>query len=188
MAINPALKQVSNRNFLSPVGFKLKINKCPKVDFLAVSANLPGLTLGTATQPNPYKDLDVPGDKLIYDDFRVSFIVDEEMTNYNEIYKWMVGLGYPETQKQFTDLRAEDEFYPTIGDRDNPYAEFSDGTLQILNSNLNPQMYVKLEGMFPVNLAGLDFESSDTDINYFTASVTFKYQIFKILDKNFKEV
>ena len=58
MALNPALKQVSNRNFLSPVGFKLKINKSPKVDFLAVQANLPGITLGTALQPNPYKDID----------------------------------------------------------------------------------------------------------------------------------
>ena len=77
MAINPALRQVSNRNFLSPVGFKLKINKCPKVDFLATQANLPGITLGTAVQANPYKDLDVPGDKLVYDDFRVSFVVDE---------------------------------------------------------------------------------------------------------------
>ena len=54
MAINPALRQVSNRNFLSPVGFKLKINKCPKVDFLATQANLPGITLGTAVQANPY--------------------------------------------------------------------------------------------------------------------------------------
>ena len=77
MAINPALKQVSNRNFLSPVGFKLKINKSPKVDFLAVQANLPGITLGTALQPNPYKDIELPGEKLVYDDFRVSFIVDE---------------------------------------------------------------------------------------------------------------
>ena len=188
MALNPGLQQVSNRNFLSPVGFKLKINKCPKVDFLAVGANLPGITLGTTVQPNPYKDIDLPGDKLVYDDFRVSFIVDEEMENYNQIYKWMIGLGYPESQKQFTDLRVEDIYYPEIGDRENPYAEFSDGTLQILNSNLNAQNYVKLEGLFPVSLSTLDFQAGDTSINYFTAQVIFKYKIFQILDKNYKEV
>ena len=188
MATNPCLEQVSNRNFLSPVGFKLKINKCPKVDFLAVGANLPGITLGTALQPTYLKDIDLPGDKLVYDDLRVNFIVDEDLENYSQIYKWMVGLGYPESQKQFVDLKATDEYYPEIGERENPHAQFSDGTLQILNSNFRPQAYVKLEGLFPVALSSLDFDATQGDINYFTASVTFKYTIFQLLDKNFVEV
>ncbi len=188
MAINPSLQQVSNRNFLSPVGFKLKINKCPKVDFLSTRANLPGITLGTAVQSNPYKDLELPGDKLVYDEFRISFIVDEEMANYKEIYKWMIGLGYPNSQKDFTDMKKEDIFYPDVAEKDNPYAEYSDGTLQILNSNLRPQSYVKLVGLFPVSLSALDFDATNTDINYFTAQVLFKYQIFQLLDKDFKEV
>jgi len=188
MAGNPCLEQVSNRNFLSPVGFKLKINKCPKVDFLSVGANLPGITLGTALQPTYLKDIDLPGDKLVYDDFRVNFIVDEDLQNYSEIYNWMIGLGYPDSQKQFIDMRQDDDYYPQIGDRENPHAEFSDGTLEILNSNLRGQAYVKLEGLFPVALSSLDFDATQTDINYFTASVTFKYKIFKLLDKNFVEV
>jgi hypothetical protein len=143
---NPLLNQVSNRNFLSPIGFKLKINKCPKVDFLATGCNLPGVTLGSAVQP------------------------------------------FPESQKQFIDLRAEDVYYPNTVDRDNPYAEFSDATLQILNSNLRPQAHVKLEGMFPVSLTGLDFNATDTDVNYLTASVTFKYLYFKLTDKNNNEL
>ena len=187
MAGNPCLEQVSNRNFLSPVGFKLRINKCPKVDFLSVGANLPGITLGTALQPTYLKDIDLPGDKLVYDDFRVTFIVDEELENDRQIYDWMVGLGYPESQKQFVDMRQDDDYYLTIGDRDNPHAEFSDGTLQILNSNLRPQAHVKLEGMFPVALSSLDFDATQNDISYFTASVTFKYKIFKLLDKNYIE-
>ena len=188
MAGNPCLEQVSNRNFLSPVGFKLKINKCPKVDFLAVSANLPGITLGTALQPTYLKDIDLPGDKLVYEDFRVNFIVDENMENYSQIYNWMKGLGFPESQKQFVDLRGDDVYYPNTADRDNPFAEFSDGTLIILNSNLRPQAHVKLEGMFPVALSSLDFDATQTDISYFTASVTFKYKIFKLLDKNYIEL
>ena len=149
---------------------------------------MPGITLGTAVQANPYKDLDVPGDKLVYDDFRVSFVVDEEMENYKQIYKWMIGLGYPNSQRDFTDMKLEDVYHPEIGEKDNPYAEFSDGTLQILNSNLRPQSYVKIESMFPVSLSTLDFDASNTDINYFQAQVVFKYQIFQLLDKDFKEV
>jgi hypothetical protein len=185
---NPLLNQVSNRNFMSPIGFKLKINKCPKVDFLATGCNLPGVTLGTAIQSTYLKDIDVPGDKLIYEDFRVNFIVDENMENYSQIYNWMKGLGFPESQKQFVDLRKDDVYYPSTTDADNPFAEFSDGTLIILNSNLRPQAHVKLEGMFPVSLTGLDFNATDTDVNYFTASVTFKYLYFKLTDAENNEL
>ena len=149
---------------------------------------MPGITLGTAVQANPYKDLDIPGDKLVYDDFRVSFVVDEELENYKQIYKWMIGLGYPNSQRDFTDMKLEDVYYPDIGDRQNPFAEYSDGTLQILNSNLRPQSYVKIESMFPVSLSTLEFDASNTDINYFQAQVVFKYKIFQLLDKDFKEV
>ena len=75
-----------------------------------------------------------------------------------------------------------------VAEKDNPYAEYSDGTLQILNSNLRLQSYVKLVGLFPVSLSALDFDATNTDINYFTAQVLFKYQIFQLLDKDFKEV
>ena len=42
-----------------------------------------------------------------------SFIVDEEMANYKEIYKWMIGLGYPNSQKDFTDLVIKRSDYKT---------------------------------------------------------------------------
>ena len=35
--------------------------------------------------------------------------------------------------------------------------------------------------LFPVSLTSLDFEATDTDINYFTAQVSFKYTIYDIL-------
>ena len=100
----------------------------------------------------------------------------------------MIGLGYPNSQRDFTDMKLEDPYYSEMGDKENPNAEFSDGTLQILNSNLRPQAYVKLETMFPVSLSSLDFDATNTDINYFTAQVLFKYKIFQLLDKNFKEI
>ena len=185
---NPLLNQVANRNFLSPIGFKLKINKCPKVDFLSVGANLPGVTLGTAIQPTYLKDIDLPGDKLVYEDFIVNFIVDENLENYAQIYNWLKGLGFPESQKQFVELKKDDPYFDVTSDKENPYAIYSDASLQILNSNYRPQAYVKLKDVFPVSLTSLQFNANDTDVNYFTATVTFKYRIFELLDKNYKEL
>jgi len=89
-------KQIGNRNFLSPVGFKFSLAKEPKVDFFSNSARIPEISLGTATQPSYLKDVDIPGDKLSYGDFSLRFMVDEGLVNYMKIHNWMTGLGYPD--------------------------------------------------------------------------------------------
>ena len=40
-SVSPFDKQIANRNYMSPVGFKLILTKTPKVDFLCQSANIP---------------------------------------------------------------------------------------------------------------------------------------------------
>ena len=167
-------KQIDNRNFLSPVGFKFTLAKDPKVSFFSNSARIPEISLGTAIQSNYLKDLDIPGDKLTYGDFSLRFLVDENLENYMSIHNWLTGLGFPETGKDYTDLIIGDNL------RD-PQNAFSDGSLHILNSNYRDVAIVKFRDLFPTFLTSLDFESSDTDINYFTAEVTFKYTVYNIL-------
>ena len=96
-------KQIQNRNFLSPVGFKFTLAKYPKVDFFSNSARIPELSLGTAIQPSYLKDIDVPGEKLTYGDPTVRFLVDENMKNYMAVHNWLKGIGFPETPQQFAD-------------------------------------------------------------------------------------
>ena len=185
-SVSPFDKQIANRNYMSPVGFKLILTKTPKVDFLCQSANIPQISMGTAIQPTYLKDNPVPGDKVLYDDLTVSFLVDEKMENYLSIYKWMTGLGYPESLGQYDQLRKDDirTNASASDDGDPRYFEFSDATLQILNSNYKPSVLVNFKDAFPVALSTLDFDVTTRDYNFFTASVTFKYTIFSITDPN----
>ena len=168
-------KQIANRNFLAPVGFKFTLAKEPKVDFFSNSCRIPEISLGTALQPSYLKDIDVPGDKLSYGDFSFRFLVDENLENYMKIHNWLTGLGYPETTQQYKDLTTD-----LSGIRD-PKEAFSDGALHILNSNYRDIAIVKFNDLFPVFLTPLEFEATDTDINYFTAEVTFKYTIYNVV-------
>tara|TARA_R100000908_G_C3685183_1_gene101996 strand:+ start:75 stop:632 length:558 start_codon:yes stop_codon:yes gene_type:complete len=167
--------QIQNRNFLSPVGFKFTLAKEPKVSFFSNSASIPEIVLGTAIQPSYLKDVDVPGDKLQYGDFSLRFLVDEELENYMKIHNWMKGLGYPETTKEYKDLTTNVD-----GLRDSKEA-FSDGSLHILNSNYRDTAIVKFNDLFPIGLTSLEFEATDTDVNYFTAEVVFKYTVYNIV-------
>ena len=167
--------QIENRNFLSPIGFQFSLNKIPKATFFSNSARIPDISLGTAIQPVYLKDIDVPGDKLQYGDFTLRFLVDENLTNYMAIHNWLTGLGYPESTSEFKDATTDAE-----GLRDREEV-FSDGSLSILNSNFRQVAVVKFKDLFPVFLTSLEFEATDTDVNYFTAEVTFKYTIYDIV-------
>ena len=166
--------QISNRNFLSAVGFKFTLAKYPKVDFFSNSARIPEISLDVARQSTYLKDLDIPGEKLNYGDLTLRFMVDENMENYISIYEWLTGLGFPETTTQFRTLTTDDG-----GVRDQKEA-FSDGTLRILNSNFREVAKVKFLDLFPTSLSSLDFDATSTDINYFTAQVSFKYTVYQL--------
>ena len=185
-SVSPFDKQIANRNYMSPLGFKVILTKTPKVDFLCQSANIPQISMGTAIQPSYLKDIPVPGDKVLYDDLTVRFLVDEKMENYLAIYKWITGLGYPESLGQFKQLKTNDirTNASASDDGDPRYFEFSDATLQILNSNYKPSVLVNFKDAFPTSLSTLEFDVANRDYSYFTANVTFKYTIFNITDPN----
>ena len=185
-SVSPFDKQIANRNYMSPLGFKLILTKTPKVDFLCQSANIPQISMGTAVQPTYLKDIPVPGDKVLYDDLTVRFLVDEKMENYLSIYKWITGLGYPESLGQYDQLRKDDfRTDRIVGDDGDPlYFQYSDATLQVLGSNYKPTVLINFKDAFPISLSTLEFDVSQRDYSFFTASVTFKYTIFDITDPN----
>ena len=174
-------KQIKNRNFLSPSGFQFNLARTPKVDFFSNSARIPGIQLGEIMVGNYLKSVPVPGDHIQFEDLTLQFIVDENLENFLEIHSWIYGLGYPDSVSQFESIVIDRE----TSEIDN-LKQFSDGTLTVLNSNFNPMAYIKFKDMFPVSLSTLEFTASENDYTYFTATVTFKYLLYEILDTKFK--
>jgi hypothetical protein len=169
--------QITNRNFLSPVGFKFTLAKEPKIPFFCNSARIPEISLSVLQQPNYLKDLDIPGGKLQYGDLTLRFMVDEDMENYMAVHNWLTGLGFPETTQQYRDLLTDENDVTQPLD---PKKAFSDGTLYILDSNFKTNATVKFKDLFPIYLSSLEFDATQTDVQYFTADVTFKYTIYNI--------
>ncbi len=170
--------QISNRNFLSPVGFKFTLTKEPKVAFFCNSARIPEINLSLTQQPSYLKDLDIPGGKLQYGDLNIRFLVDEDMVNYMSIHNWLTGLGFPETTQQFKNLTTDEN------NLQDSKLQFSDGSLYVLDSSYNTTAVVKFKDLFPISLSSLEFNATQTDVQYFTADVIFKYTVYNILGTN----
>ena len=170
--------QLTNRNFLSPAGFLFNITKEPKVSFFCTSASIPSLSFETNTQPSYLKDIDVPGEKIQYENLRVRFLVDEDLKNYMAIHNWITGIGYPETLQDFKTEVTKDDGSIDLNQ------QFSDGALTIQNSNYRTTAVVKFKDLFPIELTSLEFDTGVTDIQYFTAEATFKYLVYNIVAKD----
>jgi len=171
---------IENRNFLSPTGFKFALKRSPAAAFFCNQANIPSLDLGIAVQTSYLKDIDIPGDKIVFGDLNLRFLVDEDLFNYMEIQNWIRGLGYPEKLSQLSDLDRAAKVSSNFGQKgENIY---SDATLQVLSNSLVPKFQVMFKDVFPYSLSTITFDATDTDIEYFTAEVSFKYTIYDMQD------
>jgi hypothetical protein len=157
-------------NPLSPNGFNFSISKVPNVTFFCQQASLPGITLGDPSFSTPFSTQPLPGDTLSYEPLTVQFLIDEQMLNYNIIYNWIISLGFPESYSQYTTLLSGDTVQ-----YDELAKNYSDGVLQILDSNNNPIRTVTFYDVFPTSLETLTFASTNNDVSYMVGSATFKF-------------
>jgi hypothetical protein len=131
----------------------------------------------------------VAGDKLTFETLNITFIVDEELQNYRELWNWLVGLGSPVSHSQWeTELAKGDGAVRQFGTDDgdgrtkSTYEEsnlYSDATLIVYNSKNIPKVDVKFKNMFPTSLSALEYSQELTDVEYFKASATFRYLYYE---------
>ena len=170
--------QLTNRNFLSPIGFLFVLNKARKVSFLCQKAMIPTLELGEVNIPTAgFVPLPREGN-IRYGDFTVEFIVDEDLRNYMELHNWMRALGTPQDGQERTDWNTKFAADPSEDSR------FSDGTLQVLNNNNLTNFDVVFKDLFPVSLSTLSFDSSSENNDFMIAEATFKYMLYEIRNVN----
>ena len=194
---NAYSRQPTKFDYASPTQFKFQILKLPKVEYFCTAVNIPGITLSSIQQETPLADIPLPGVKLSFAELEMSFLVDENLENYREIHGWLTGLGFPKSRTQFKTLvdAAKDRF-PTGGKSDTvadpgkvvgaptPIGPvFSDATLMVLTSKNNANIEVRFSDVFPISLSGLDFNQQADDVNYLSATVSFKYKIFQFATK-----
>ena len=191
--VNVNTREPSVLDYASPVQFRFKCSKLPTVEFFCQTANIPGISIGTASMPTGLKDIPIPGEKVSYSDLAISFLVDENLNNYKEIHDWIIGLGFPQNHTQFADLQATgSDRYPgsttgAIVPETNiavPLSEggtYSDATLTVLNSKNIAVTEIRFHNIFPTSLGALSYDVQASDVNYLSVGVDFSYMYYEIV-------
>ena len=163
-----------NINPLQSNGFMFGITKLPEVTYFCQEVNIPGVSLPEAVLSTPFSDVPIPGDKMVYDDLNITFLIDENMSNYTAVYNWMMALGFPKSREQYKVFMASQPAHLS-----ELLKGYSDGTLQVLSSSMNTARAIRFVDMFPTNLSSLQLQSTTSDTVYLAGNATFKYNYYE---------
>ena len=170
-------------DYLRPNAFRFGVKDIPNVSFTCQSANIPDIQLGYAVQPTPFVDIPTIGDKINFGELAIRFLISEDMSNYLELYRWIVALGFPKDYNQFsTFVKDRPSRFPFVTrlDGTSEILAYSDATLTILDSTNTAKVNIIFKNLFPTSLSALDFDIASGSVEYFTAIASFKYTIFEV--------
>lgn len=155
----------SKQNFLAGNRATLTIDKLREFTYAIQDYNLPDVNLPPARMSTPFVDIPYAGEKLDFGPLIVSFLVEENLANWNSLLTWMIGLGFPSTHKEYQKKEIA----------------YSDATMIIYSNHQNPLATVKLYDIYPMALAGIEFSTQEQDTTYRQSSATFAVTRYEVI-------
>lgn len=151
-------KNVSN--YLSSNRATLTFAKIQGLNLTAQEITLPNIELQSPIQSTPFIQKPLPGETLSFGNLDVTFIVNEDLSNWHEIYKWMRALASPTDKSECKNI----DFV------------YSDAFLTFFSSHNNPIFRVHFIDVIPISLGMIEFSEQDTETIRKVASASFKYE------------
>lgn len=155
------------QNFFSPKNFKLVIKRLPHVEFFGTEAVVPGVSTNSVAEGSPFRVIYRPGDTIEFGTLDVTFLIDEDLKNYQEVFGWIVGLTYPNNFSQYSNLIEGDGLY-------------SDATLIAQSASKTSNVEFTFIDIFPISLSAITMNQQEEDTTYATATVSFQINEYTI--------
>lgn len=167
-----------NKSILNKNNFRLLIDKVPTVEYYVQSVTIPQLSFTEVSQPAGVGlDAFFPGDKIEFGQLDVTFLVDEDLENFKEIYDWMnsiVPIKDPNDYKAYTETTTT--AIGQVSAIENDLIQYSDITL-VINTNKNvANRFFRFYDAFPTSLSQVEMQSgAESEPVVCTASFRFSY-------------
>jgi len=170
-----------NKSILNSNNFRLLIDRVPTVEYYVQSVSIPSLSFVEVNIPTRIGvDAYFPGDKVEFGQLSVSFIVDEDIENYKEIYDWMDSIVPISDTVDFANYtETSQNSLQQLSDINNDLKQYAQITL-VTNTNKNlPNRYFKFYDAFPISLSGIELKSG-SDSEPAVCTVEFRFTHFDI--------
>lgn len=145
---------------LKSSNFRVAIQGLGNITYNIQSATIPGVNMGVVDQyAQSEADYVIGGEKLVYNPWSMSFIVDEELSNFKAIKDWMERI---------------------VSKDDGAIIEASDVTLVIYNARNSKSVEMHMKNALPISLTDVNMDIVNEEVTM-VATVTFEYDIYDII-------
>ena len=128
--------------------------------------NIPDVSRGTTIVKFHGIETKFEGDSLQYGMLNLSFICDEYLNNYSDMYDWMhSGKKYKSTNVYEQNITARILNYRPDGDL------------------LKLRSVIEIRNIKPINIGNLDYDSSNEETPYAPFDMAFDVEFFEVLNK-----
>jgi len=174
-----------NKSILNKNNFRLLIDKVPTVEYYVQTVNIPGLSFNETVQPvGAGVDAYFHGDKVEYETLNVSFLVDEDLSNYKEMYDWMMGIVPVKDTDDFASLTGSQKNTLSVSGMDGDNLKTTSQITLVTNTNKNiPNRFFKFYDAFPISLGALELQSG-AETAPVTCDVQFRFNYYEIGTKS----
>ena len=149
-----------DQNPQSPNKYLLAIARFPNTRFFIQEAIIPGFSTNNTSIPTgAFTNYNEIGDKMVFNDFHVSLILDEQFSSFKEIFKW--------SYSAMTESRTN-------------FKPFSDITVISLDNNSNSTHLFKLHYAFPAQMSDVPLSVKRNDDTPITMDILFKYAYYSV--------
>lgn len=156
--------------FLSPIHFDVVLTGIPDVQFMTTAADIPGISLSNPAVATPFNPFYAPADKIQFDELAIQFKVDDQASNWLQIFDWMNSIGFPASFQQ----RAAVEGSTGV------QVLRSDMTVTLQDFKKNPVLQFTFVDVLPVRLSGMNFDVAATSVQYVTSVAQFQYRQYTV--------
>ena len=149
-------------NFLKPNRFKFYIadeegdEMFDKFELTVTKAPLPSVTAQEVQQGFKQFNMPISADRYNFENFTLTFLVLEDMSNYLTLYNWL--------------RRSVDDGTPV----------YKDCVLDIVNSSNKIVRKLVLKNAFPTSLEGIEFDTQEQSSENVFSTVSFAYTHFEV--------
>jgi len=168
--------QPNNLNLLQAISFETSFQRIPNCSYFCQKVAIPSMVLGTAVQSTFFSDIPVEGEKLSFDPLNISFVVDEDMQNYQEIYNWLLSIGFPDEHSQFTSLQKP----PNNNQTDGMYSDIS---ILVNTNKAKPSYNIVFKDAFPITLGSIEFDAAAESLDPIIVDASFMFTSIFTIEK-----
>ena len=155
-------------NLLTANQFKFTTSRIPILSQFVTGVNIPSIEFVSTDLKTAYGvNQPIGTGKYIFSDLTISFLVDEELEAWREVYEWIRRLGPMNDE-------SEQIMY------ENCYESTTTAELTVMNKVYKPNFKFIFYNFFPIALTGFSFTTTAADTLQISSAATFRFLYYDL--------